>query len=139
MIEVYQSEKVIVEWVVTSLSGDTYYGHADSGRVASIPGMQGLKIFLREEDINAILPPLELQEELANFGKIKDSNHFTILLYILIQDDLNSVEDVLHRRGISNDISEFNSMIGKPRSTKASNTSQTLIILINTSYFRDRG
>jgi hypothetical protein len=125
MIEVYQSEKVIVEWVVTSLSGGTYKGRADSGRVASTPGMQGLKIFLREEDINATSPPLELQEELINFGKIKDSKHVLILPYILMQDDLNSIEDTLHRRGIPNDIPEFGSMTGKPPS------------IISISYFLD--
>jgi hypothetical protein len=112
-IEVYQSEKVIVEWVVTTISGETHYGRADSGRVASKPGQQGLKIFLTEEDINANLPPLELQEELANFGEIKDSKHFTLLLYLLMQDDLKSIEDTFQRRGIPNDIPEFDSSNGK--------------------------
>ncbi|KAH8820670.1 hypothetical protein F5884DRAFT_745017 [Xylogone sp. PMI_703] len=109
-IEVYQSEKVIVEWVVTSPNGETFFGRADSGRVASSHGKQGLQIFLTDEDIHADLPPLELQEELARFGEITDPNHVTLLLYLLLQSDIKSIEDTFHRRGIPNDVPEFDSI-----------------------------
>ncbi|KAF2396452.1 hypothetical protein EJ06DRAFT_240603 [Trichodelitschia bisporula] len=110
-IEVYQSEKVLVEWVVT-LSGNTFYGRADAGRVTSSPGKLGLKIFLTEEDIHAALPPLELQEELANFSEIRDPKHFTILLYILMQNDFSAIGDTFERRGISGEVPEFDAASG---------------------------
>jgi hypothetical protein len=113
---VYQSEKVVVEWVATTPDGNTIHGRVDSGRVTSSSEKQGLKLFMRKEDVTATLPPLELQEELANFGEIKDLKYLPILLYILMQDDLQSIEDTLQRRGIPNDIPEFNSINGKPPS-----------------------
>jgi hypothetical protein len=113
---VYQSEKVVVEWVATTSDGNTIHGRADSGRVRLSSEEQGLKVFMRKEDIAATLPPLELQEELANFGEIKDLKYFPILLYVLMQEDLQSIEDTLQRRGIPNDIPEFKSINGKPPS-----------------------
>ena len=109
----HQSENVVVEWIVTKTDGDTIHGRADSGRVTSSPGKQGLQLFMREEDVTATLPPLELQEELANFGEIEDVKYVSILLYILMQDDLKLIEDTLQRRGIPNDVPEFKSINGK--------------------------
>jgi hypothetical protein len=112
-IEVYKSEQVIVEWIVKSLSGDTFYGRADSGRVALTTRNQGLAIYLTGEDINASVPPLELQEELATLGEIQDPKHLALLLYLLTQEDLKAIEDTLQRRGISNSVPEFDARNGK--------------------------
>jgi len=97
---VYQSEKVIVEWVVQRPGCEPYVGRAESGRVALKPRQDELDIFLTEEDINASIPPLELQEALAKFAEVKDQSHFTIILYILMQNDENLIKDILQRRGI---------------------------------------
>jgi hypothetical protein len=112
-IVVYKSEQVVVEWIVKSLSGDAFYGRADSGRVSLTPQKHGLAVYLTEEDIDANVPPLELQEELANFAEIQDPKHFTLLLYLLMQEDLKGIEDILQRRGISNNVPEFDSASGK--------------------------
>jgi hypothetical protein len=113
-IEVYKSEQVVVEWFVKSLSGDTLYGRVDAGRVALTPHKDGLAIYLTEEDIEATVPPLELQEELATLGEIKNPKHITLLLYLLMQADLNAIEVTFQKRGISNDVPEFDAASGKP-------------------------
>ncbi|KAF2269756.1 hypothetical protein CC78DRAFT_452837 [Lojkania enalia] len=106
-IEVYESERVIIEWVITSANGVTNYGRAEAGRVTSQSDSQKLKVFLTKDDLDVSLPPLDLQEELAKVCEIKDKKHFTLLLYILMQKDPKSIEDTLERRGISNDVPEF--------------------------------
>ena len=106
-LEVHQTEKVIVEWVVTSLTGETMYGRADAGRVTSRLGKRGYQIFLTADDLNAPLPPLELQEELTKLCEIKDPSLLTVLLYILMHNDVVLIEDTLQRRGIPDDIPDF--------------------------------
>jgi hypothetical protein len=111
-IEVYQTEQVIVEWVVKMMSGDIYHGRADARRVASKLEEQVLKLFLTEEDLESKVPPLELLEELAKLGEILDPKRITLLPYLLMQDDLPSIENTLQRRGISNEVPEFDSNSG---------------------------
>jgi hypothetical protein len=70
---------------------------------------------MRAEDIIAGLPPLELQEELAKFAGISDAKHVMLLLYILMQNDMSLIQDTLQRRGISNELPEFDQITGKSR------------------------
>jgi hypothetical protein len=66
-----------------------------------------LKIIIRESDVDVARPTLELQEEVAKFCEITDPSHVAILHWILAQDDLKEIEDILQRRGIPNDLPEF--------------------------------
>lgn len=110
-LRVHQSETILVQWVVTSNNGELQEGKAEAGRVV-VEALKGsVEIYLTEEDINATLPPLELQEELALFADIKEPKHITLLLYILAQNDLTLIENTLLRRGVSNELPDFDVLV----------------------------
>jgi hypothetical protein len=69
-----------------------------------------LKIILRENDVDAARPPLELQEEITKLCGITEPFHIAILHWILVEHDLKEIEDVLQRRGIPDDLPEFDNM-----------------------------
>jgi hypothetical protein len=112
-IEVYQSKKVLVEWIVKTPEGKTKYGRAESGRVALNSENNILKVSMGAEDIEANVPPLELQEMLAKFAGIEDSHCIMLLSHLLAQKDMLAMEHELQRRGISNDLPELERVIGK--------------------------
>ena len=66
-----------------------------------------LKIIIRESDVDVAQPTLELQEKVTKFCEITDTSHVAILHWILAQDDLKEIEDIVQRRGIPNDLPEF--------------------------------
>jgi len=66
-----------------------------------------LKIIIRESDVDVAQPTLELQEKVTKFCEITDPSHVAILHWILAQDDLKEIEDIVQRRGIPNDLPEF--------------------------------
>lgn len=111
-LEVYKSERVIVEWTVTTSNGETKYGSAESGRVASHLTPGSLKIFIAQDELDAGVPPLELQEELAKVCDINSKGNFALLLYVLMQHDLRLIEETLDRKCISNDVLEFDDIKG---------------------------
>ena len=115
-IEVYSARKVIVEWSLKpEKSHRIITGRSDSGRVQVISERNVLKLILRKNDIDASRPPLELQEEIVKFCGITDPAHVTILHWMLVEHDLKEIEDVLQRRGISNNIPEFDTLIQDSR------------------------
>lgn len=112
-VEVYSADEVIIEWVLSlgeSQSDFRVFGRADSGRVKLTQEGHILKIILRKNDIDSAHPPLELQEEMTKFCGITDRSYVAILHRILIEHDLNEIEDVLQRRGVPNDLPEFDNM-----------------------------
>ena len=112
-LQVFQVEKVIVEWTIKSPKGETIRGHADSGRVqiSTAQYNRNLQIFLTSEDIEASCPPLELEEELSKFCGITDPRRVGILQFILMQSNTKSIEDALKRRGILRNIPDVEAEI----------------------------
>jgi hypothetical protein len=106
-LEVYKSERVIVEWTVKTQKGETRYGSVESGRVASASTAHDLKIFIAQDDIDIGLPPLELQEEIAKVCDINSKESFALLLYVLMQQELSAIEETLDRKGLSKRVPEF--------------------------------
>jgi len=111
-LEVYKSERVIIEWTVTTPKGETKYGSAESGRVASKSTLDSLKIFIAQDGTDVGLPPLELQEELAKVCGINSKDKFALLLYVLMQHELRSIEETLDRKGLTNEVNEFDDFKG---------------------------
>jgi hypothetical protein len=107
-VEVYSAEEVIVEWVIGAgkKSGQTV-GRADSGRVKLTQEGKILKIIIRESDVDLDRPTLEFQEEMSKFCGLIDPSHIAILHWILVENNLKEIERSLQRRGISNDLPEF--------------------------------
>jgi len=56
---------------------------------------------------------------MTKFCGITDRRHVEILHWILIEHDLNEIEDVLQRRGIPNEVPEFDNMPHDPVSGEA--------------------
>ncbi|KAF2177739.1 hypothetical protein K469DRAFT_676716 [Zopfia rhizophila CBS 207.26] len=111
-LEVYKSERVIIEWTVTTPNGETKYGSAESGLVASKPTAHGLKIFIAQDSTDIGPPPLELQEELAKLCDINSKENFALLLYVLMQQEPGSIEETLDRKGLSKEVPEFDDVKG---------------------------
>jgi hypothetical protein len=108
---VYSAKEVIIEWAIgAGKTTGPIKGRADSGRVKVTPIGNILKIIIRESDVDVARPTLELQEEVAKFCEITDPSHVAILHWILAEDDLKEIEDVLQRRGIPNDLPEFDKL-----------------------------
>jgi hypothetical protein len=110
-VEVYSAEEVIVEWTIGS--GNNFRqikGRVDSGRVKLTQDGNILKIIMRESDVEVARPTLELREEMTKFCGITDPAHVAILHWILAEDDLKDIERVLERRGIPNDVPEFDEL-----------------------------
>lgn len=113
-VEVYSAEKLIIEWQM-SIPGDLpagkiaykVVGRTDSGRVKMIKDENHLKIILRKDDVDPARPPLELQEEMSNFCGITDGSHLAILHWLLGHHDLEEIEYVLQRRGVTNVVPEL--------------------------------
>ena len=112
-VEVYKSERVVIEWTVTTPTGETKYGSAESGRVASKSTPESLKIFIAQDGTDASLPPLELQEELAKVCDINSKENFALLLYVLMQHELRLIEETLDRKGLSKELLEFDDIKGR--------------------------
>jgi hypothetical protein len=108
---VYSAKEVIVEWAIgAGKTTGPIKGRADSGRVKVTPIGNILKIIIRESDVDVARPTLELQEEVAKFCEITDPSHVAILHWILAEDDLKEIEDVLQQRGIPNDVPELDKL-----------------------------
>jgi hypothetical protein len=110
-VEVYSAEEVIVEWTIGG--GKKFRqikGRVDSGRVKLTQDGNILKIIMRESDVDVARPTLELQEEMTKFCGITDPAHVAILHWILAEDDLEEIERVLERRGLPNDVPEFDEL-----------------------------
>jgi hypothetical protein len=106
-VEVYSAKEVTVEWTIgVGRSGQTV-GRADSGRVKLTQEGNILKIIIRESDVDLARPTLELQEEMTKFCGIINPSHIAILHWILAENNLQEIERVLQRRGISNDVPDF--------------------------------
>jgi len=111
-VEVYTAEKVTVEWELKLKRRDVRtIGRAESGRVKVTAADKILKIFLREHDVDAACPPLELEEEMTKFCGIANPIHTAILHRILMVGDLKEIEDVMQRKGIPDDVPEFDTML----------------------------
>lgn len=98
--QVYQSQNLIVKWVVTLKDGSTIESRSESGRVMLARESQMLKVFLTREDLDENCPPLELIEMLADFCGIVDPDHAVILSHILMQKSFKRIEYDLQRRGL---------------------------------------
>jgi hypothetical protein len=110
-VEVYSAEEVIVEWTISS--GNNFRqikGRVDSGRVKFTQDGNILKIIMRESDVDVARPTLELQEEMTKFCGITDPSHVAILHWILAEDNLKEIERILERRGLPNDVPEFDEL-----------------------------
>lgn len=122
-VEVFSAERVSIEWQL-SLPGDRdigdtnlrITGRTDSGRVKLTSDGSILKIILRTHDVDPTRPPLELHEAMARFCGINDQSHVAILHWMLIEQDLNEIEDILQRRGVPNEIPEFDNLPHDPSS-----------------------
>jgi hypothetical protein len=111
-VEVHSAEKVTVEWSVKPDNAHhMIMGRSDSGRVKLTVVKDILKVILRENDVDAARPPLELQEEMTKFCGITNPVHVALLHWMLVEQDLNEIEDVLRRRGIPNNIPEFDCLV----------------------------
>jgi hypothetical protein len=74
------------------------------------PAGNVLKIIIREIDVDLPRPTLELQEEMTKFCGITNPAHVAILHWILGENDIQEIEKVLQRRGISNDVPDFDKL-----------------------------
>ncbi|KAF1995054.1 hypothetical protein P154DRAFT_379511, partial [Amniculicola lignicola CBS 123094] len=118
-LEVYKSERVIIEWTVTTPNGKTEYGSAEAGRVASETTPHGLKLFIAQDSTDVSVPHLELQEELAKVCDIDSKENFALLLYVLMQHDLRSIEETLDRKGLSKEVPDFDDVKESPDEPQA--------------------
>jgi hypothetical protein len=82
-------------------------GRAESGCVEFTTNQEFHFVILREDDIDTRRPPLELQEELSLFFEIVNPTHAGLLRWILMETDLKEIEKILHRKGISDKVPDF--------------------------------
>lgn len=122
-VEVYSAQEITLEWVVEpDASKPLIVGRADSGRVKlTLDEGNCLRIFIKENAVSLPCPPLELQEELAKFCCIIDAGHCTVLHWLLAENNLEEIEDIFQRRGISNELPAFD-LISKAPSRHALET-----------------
>jgi ABC-type branched-subunit amino acid transport system ATPase component len=71
-----------------------------------------MKLFIAHDELDAGVSPLELQEELAKVCDINSKENFALLLYVLMQHDLQLVEETLDRNCISKDVPGFDGIKG---------------------------
>jgi hypothetical protein len=102
-VDVFEADRVVVEWSVRSKDGTKVQGRADSGRVKLTYENSKLSIYLTKGDIVAPVPPLELVEELLKFCGIHDVTQTPILQQILMTANMASSVEMLERRGITVD------------------------------------
>jgi hypothetical protein len=102
-VDVFEADRVVVQWSVRTNDGTKFDGRADSGRVKLTYENSKLSIYLTKEDIVAPVPPLELVEELFKFCGIHDVTQTPILQQILMTANVASSVEMLERRGITVD------------------------------------
>ncbi|KAI1092525.1 hypothetical protein F5B19DRAFT_502241 [Rostrohypoxylon terebratum] len=105
-VTVYQAEKITVWWSIKSTDSTKITGRADSGRVKISQENGETRIYMNQEDIDSLYPPIELQEEMLRFCAIEDDSVQPLLQQILFQPDTTQFTSMLERRGYRVDWSD---------------------------------
>jgi hypothetical protein len=132
-LDVFEADRVVVQWLVTAKDGSKIEGRADSGRVKLTYENSRLSIYLPRGDIVAPVPPLELVEELLRFCGIHDVTQTPILQQILMTTNIASSVEMLERRGITVDFFDANPTL--PAKSKGENASNSLLQMESNSAF----
>lgn len=106
----YRADRVVVEWSVrysSTIDPKTITGRVESGRVNVVPEEKALRIYLQDKDLTSPCPPLELQQAMSNVCGILDSGHVTILNWILMENDLSTIDTGMRRHGFPRDVGDF--------------------------------
>jgi hypothetical protein len=97
--QVYQAEKIIIEWILILNDESKVRGLPDTGQVAIDRKDGELHVSLLAQDLRPKrYPPVELVERLSDFCGITNPSHILLLSYILRQDDTGAIEEELRAR-----------------------------------------
>jgi hypothetical protein len=111
-VEVFETEKVVVQWSVKLPDGATVSGRADPGRVKLSSDAGSLSIYLTRSDIDPSSPPVELGEELCKYCGITRADQGILLQQILAGVNLQKIRRVVERRGLF--VEEFEAELQMP-------------------------
>jgi hypothetical protein len=99
-IEVWEAEKVVVEWSIRLSDDQVIKGRADTGRVKLAVISGSLAIYITKCSLETQTPPVELGEELCKYCDITDADKGMLLQQILMTSDLDAIRQMVSRRGL---------------------------------------
>jgi hypothetical protein len=85
-------------------------GRADSGRAKTSVTTDSLHIYIQEGYDNPAAPPFDLKEELTRLSGISLLSHVALFQWALSESNLNEIEDLFDRRGISKTIPDLKTL-----------------------------
>lgn len=89
-----------IQWSIRSQDGQEITGAAESGRVKVASESGYMAVYLQKSDAEALVPPLELGEEICAFCHIKDADKGILLQQILVLQDVDEIRRLVERRGL---------------------------------------